>query len=372
VSPTPPIPGPRGAGTADQAGGYTIRGAYPVIQPSHARTPSAYAGVCGPRATCSPVCTTSRITELHTGNGCPCQNGGCPDRPKVHSIARRTPNVNSSRSVSCSAGRGSDSFTAVSAVTSCTNSASNADHDGAHRPSAFAAKSNGHVATSVGAPTGSSRLPDVGRGGGAVPPSPSCQPVASCARSDAVNSRIPIPPTDLSPVVAPVPAGTTPTVCTTSDRSTHPDAPAPPSHPGYPLEDAPSMADPRHGPLAPRAARGSDPQAPAARASDAAGHPTVHTLHEAAAVLRVRKSWLERQAAARKIPFTMLGGAYHFTTDHLLAIIRMHEVTPTGREETPSATRPTRRPARPARPKVHPHDIDPLRARPRTGPRRPA
>ena len=45
----------------------------------------------------------------------------------------------------------------------------------------------------------------------------------------------------------------------------------------------------------------------------------VHTLDEAAAILRVKPSWLERQAAARKIPFTMLGGSYRFTSDHLIS-----------------------------------------------------
>ncbi len=61
-----------------------------------------------------------------------------------------------------------------------------------------------------------------------------------------------------------------------------------------------------------------------------AGGPSiaVHTLDEAAAILRVKPSWLERQAAARRIPFTMLGGSYHFTADHLLAIIRQHEKRP--------------------------------------------
>lgn len=62
----------------------------------------------------------------------------------------------------------------------------------------------------------------------------------------------------------------------------------------------------------------------------AGGAPiVVHTLDEAAAILRVRPSWLERQAAARKISFTMLGGSYHFTSDHLIAIIRQFEQRPT-------------------------------------------
>ena len=54
----------------------------------------------------------------------------------------------------------------------------------------------------------------------------------------------------------------------------------------------------------------------------------VHTLDEAAVILRVKPSWLERQAAARKIPFTMLGGSYHFTSDHLTTIIRQYEKRP--------------------------------------------
>jgi excisionase family DNA binding protein len=54
----------------------------------------------------------------------------------------------------------------------------------------------------------------------------------------------------------------------------------------------------------------------------------VHTLDEAATILRVKPSWLERQAAARKIPFTMLGGSYRFTPDHLIAIIRQFERRP--------------------------------------------
>jgi excisionase family DNA binding protein len=54
----------------------------------------------------------------------------------------------------------------------------------------------------------------------------------------------------------------------------------------------------------------------------------VHTLDEAATILRVKASWLERQAAARKIPFTMLGGGYRFTAEHLAAIIRQYEKRP--------------------------------------------
>jgi excisionase family DNA binding protein len=55
------------------------------------------------------------------------------------------------------------------------------------------------------------------------------------------------------------------------------------------------------------------------------GAPTLYTAEEAAEILRVKKSWLERQAAARKVPFTMLGGAYRFSLAHLVATVQMHE-----------------------------------------------
>jgi len=35
----------------------------------------------------------------------------------------------------------------------------------------------------------------------------------------------------------------------------------------------------------------------------------MHTAEEAARLLKVKRSWLERQAAARKIPFSMLAAA---------------------------------------------------------------
>jgi len=98
---------------------------------------------------------------------------------------------------------------------------------------------------------------------------------------------------------------------------------------------------------------------------------TVHTLSEAAAILRVKESWLERQAAARKIPFTMLGGAYRFTSTHLAEIVRIHEELPVAAEaEVPERTAARRVP----RAREHTSGLPtltPLRPRPRpTGPRR--
>lgn len=97
--------------------------------------------------------------------------------------------------------------------------------------------------------------------------------------------------------------------------------------------------------------------------------PTLYTAAEAAEILRVKKSWLERQAAARKIPFTMLGRSYRFTAAHLAAIIRMHEQAP-----VPSAWPGDRdiRPRRPAERRASSGGSAPLRPRPSSGPRRAA
>ena len=98
--------------------------------------------------------------------------------------------------------------------------------------------------------------------------------------------------------------------------------------------------------------------------------PAAHSKAEAAALLRVTVSWLERRAAARVIPFTMVGGAYHFTDEHLAEIIRMHEHRP------PAATAPESDQAAPRRSRrrsgLMPGDeVAVLRARPRPdGPRR--
>ena len=98
-------------------------------------------------------------------------------------------------------------------------------------------------------------------------------------------------------------------------------------------------------------------------------HPKIYTLPEAAQLLRVRESWLERQAAARRIPFTTLGGSYRFTGDHLIQIVRMHESTPAAEASPPGPA--DRRRLRAARGKAVPAGgVTPLRPRPRAGPQR--
>jgi hypothetical protein len=121
----------------------------------------------------------------------------------------------------------------------------------------------------------------------------------------------------------------------------------------------------------PRPARGAGgislprPAAETALGPCSHGAIAVYTLDEAAAILRVKPSWLERRAAARDIPFTMLGGSYHFTADHLAAIVTQHENRPAALGYDAAEHRP---PA-PRRPAVSPRTGDlqarPLRPRPR-------
>jgi excisionase family DNA binding protein len=93
--------------------------------------------------------------------------------------------------------------------------------------------------------------------------------------------------------------------------------------------------------------------------------PALYTTAEAAEILKVRTSWLERQAAARKIPFTMLGGTYRFTDGHLAVIVQMHEMTPS-RSGKAQYGRSRSRGARKA--PATPSGVASLRPRPRSQP----
>ncbi|MEQ4209902.1 helix-turn-helix domain-containing protein [Actinopolymorpha sp. B9G3] len=90
--------------------------------------------------------------------------------------------------------------------------------------------------------------------------------------------------------------------------------------------------------------------------------PTLYTAEEAAKVLRVSQSWLERQAAARRIPFTLLGGCYRFTAEHLAQIVRIFESSPCS-ESSPTPS-PSSRPRR-VTPTGTTTGTAPLRPRPR-------
>jgi hypothetical protein len=58
------------------------------------------------------------------------------------------------------------------------------------------------------------------------------------------------------------------------------------------------------------------------------GLVSVYDADEASVILRCKASWLKAKARERKIPFTMIGGAYRWTDAHLAEIIRLGEVVP--------------------------------------------
>jgi hypothetical protein len=55
----------------------------------------------------------------------------------------------------------------------------------------------------------------------------------------------------------------------------------------------------------------------------------VHTLDEAAAILRCEASWLEEQVREGKFPYLRLSGSFLFSSAHLAAIIAMRETSGT-------------------------------------------
>ena len=95
------------------------------------------------------------------------------------------------------------------------------------------------------------------------------------------------------------------------------------------------------------------------------GIPTLLTAEEAATALRVKASWLERQAASRNIPFTMLGGCYRFTAEHLCRIVEIFEAIPAHptHDALPTPGKESRTSKR--QPDHGMQNVTPLRARPR-------
>ncbi|MDI6101877.1 helix-turn-helix domain-containing protein [Actinoplanes sp. NEAU-A12] len=92
--------------------------------------------------------------------------------------------------------------------------------------------------------------------------------------------------------------------------------------------------------------------------------PEIFTIDEAAVILRVKKSWLEKKAAARRIPFSMLGGSYHFSPAHLWQIF--NEFEQKSESSTPSAPQPILAVRRKRRDHIETADprVVPLRPRP--------
>ncbi|GID26816.1 helix-turn-helix domain-containing protein [Paractinoplanes brasiliensis] len=91
--------------------------------------------------------------------------------------------------------------------------------------------------------------------------------------------------------------------------------------------------------------------------------PQIFTIPEAAQILRVKPSWLEKKAAARRIPFTMLGGAYRFSPEHLQQIILAFEHRPQPTAERESRPLSVARRHRRALPEIPDPGVIPLRPR---------
>ncbi|TDC47093.1 DNA-binding protein [Jiangella ureilytica] len=96
----------------------------------------------------------------------------------------------------------------------------------------------------------------------------------------------------------------------------------------------------------------------------AASELPLYTAEEAATLLRCKASWLKEQARLRRIPFTMVAGAYRFTRAHLIQIVESNEHRIAGSESelalppervitksqdaiAPLTAHPPRRPRRP-------------------------
>jgi hypothetical protein len=99
----------------------------------------------------------------------------------------------------------------------------------------------------------------------------------------------------------------------------------------------------------------------AAGAVSTANFQLLYTADEAALMLRVKPRWLKRQAAARKVPFTMLAGSYRFSARHLEEIMRIHEQAP---ESGGSSEVPRQRPHRRRAAGAASGSDAPLRSRP--------
>lgn len=70
-------------------------------------------------------------------------------------------------------------------------------------------------------------------------------------------------------------------------------------------------------------------------------HPLrAYTVEEAADILSCEPGWLEELAQQRKVPYTELSGACHFTSTHLAAITSAFEVLPPAGEPSQAVASP--------------------------------
>lgn len=68
----------------------------------------------------------------------------------------------------------------------------------------------------------------------------------------------------------------------------------------------------------------------------------LHTVAEAAGILKVRESWLRTKASARLIPCTFVGKHLRFSDGDIAEIMKAGERQPLTRERGPRGQQPTR------------------------------
>jgi excisionase family DNA binding protein len=76
----------------------------------------------------------------------------------------------------------------------------------------------------------------------------------------------------------------------------------------------------------------------------------VLTLDQVAEQLQIKPSWLRARCEGREVPFTMLGGSYRFTDEHVTEIIRKFEEVPAVKRRSPRVVAP--RNVTPLEPKI--------------------
>ncbi|PRH80032.1 DNA-binding protein [Streptomyces solincola] len=64
--------------------------------------------------------------------------------------------------------------------------------------------------------------------------------------------------------------------------------------------------------------------------------PRLHTAREVAEALGCSVWWVKERARRRLIPFTYVGGAYRFTAEHVVEIVRLHEEFPSRAPRRPA------------------------------------
>lgn len=72
------------------------------------------------------------------------------------------------------------------------------------------------------------------------------------------------------------------------------------------------------------------------------GLPRLYTAKEIAEALRATENWVKERARRRQIPFTLVGGSYRFSEEHLEQIIEIFEQLPQSKAGQ-VATAPRRR-----------------------------